>query len=275
MPWSPLDFHRKREEQKETKQNKRAWSPHVTRHSTAGIILQTARTIYKHLYPWHILSPVLHLCVFCLGPPRSAVAMSGSSCCHRNNPEECLWQVFHRRCLLLLDCGCLHGCMNRQANTSHTSWQQTLVFYWRSNTHEGVIYVTGRLARGPVGLFFVFVQYLDKCECIDITLPACCAFSLCYSFEREYREEEGWQSLFLFLHSSFSFSPGGTRWRICRKDRHEITSVISANTKVCQQQCRHKSTLKHSSPLPPLQLHLPLLSLLICQPCTWNHHLWK
>lgn len=104
--------------------------------SAAGAILRTARTIYKHLHPWHFLSPVLHLCGFCLGPPWSALAMPGSPClylCHRNNPVECLWRVYLRRCLLLLDCGCLHGCMNRQADTGHASWQQTLVFYWGSN----------------------------------------------------------------------------------------------------------------------------------------------
>lgn len=75
---------------------------------------------------------------FCLGPPWSALAMPGSPrlyLCHRSNPEECLWQVYRRCCLLLPDWGCLHGCMNRQANTSHRSWQQTLVFHWSSNKH--------------------------------------------------------------------------------------------------------------------------------------------
>lgn len=87
---------------------------------------------------WHFLSAVLHLCGFCLGPPRSALAMPGSPClylCHRNNPEECLWQVYRRCCLLLPDWGGLHGCMNRQAITSHASWQQTLAFYWSNNKH--------------------------------------------------------------------------------------------------------------------------------------------
>lgn len=111
--------------------------------SADSSILHTARTIYKHLPPWHFLSPVLHLCGFCPGPPRSALAMPGSPClylCHRNNPEECLWQVYRRCCLLLADWGCLHGCMNRQANTSHTGWQQTLVFYWSSNKHAVLVH---------------------------------------------------------------------------------------------------------------------------------------
>lgn len=113
------------------------------RRSAASTILHTARTIYKHLHPWHFLSPVLHLCGFCLGPPWSALAMPGSPClylCHRNNPKECLWQVNCRYWLLLLDWGCLHGCMNRQANTSHSNWQHTLVSYWSSNQNIVLMY---------------------------------------------------------------------------------------------------------------------------------------
>lgn len=80
-----------------------------------------------------------------------------------------------------------------------------------SSCIEDVIYVTRRLAQGPTGLF---LQYLDNCECIDIILPACCAFSLCYPFQREFWEEESWQSeaLFLFLHSSLSLFLFLSRW---------------------------------------------------------------
>lgn len=34
---------------------------------------------------------------------------------------------------------------------------------------------------------------------------------------------------------SFSLAPGGTRWRVRRKDKREITSVMSEKAKVCQK----------------------------------------
>lgn len=55
-----------------------------------------------------------------------------------------------------------------------------------NNKYKDVIYVTRRLAQGPVGcLFFWFcfvLQYLDNCEGIDIPLPVCRTFSLCCTF---------------------------------------------------------------------------------------------
>lgn len=83
------------------------------------------------------------------------------------------------------------------------------------------------------------------------------------------------------LSLSFSFFPGGTRWRVCWKDRLEITSVMSARAKVCQTQTslpRNRS-LSVLFP-PPLFCHLYSLlsislSLLICHQSIWNHHLCK
>lgn len=46
-----------------------------------------------------------------------------------------------------------------------------------TNTRTWFMWHVG-LLRGPWGCFSL--QYLDNCECIDITMPACCAFSLPY-----------------------------------------------------------------------------------------------
>lgn len=98
----------------------------------------------------------------------------------------------------------------RQANTSHTRWQRTLVFHWSSNKHAVLEHWGRDLCDMSAcsGARCFFLQYLDNCERIDIILPACCAFSLCYPFQGEFWEEESWQSeaLFLFLHSSLPLS---------------------------------------------------------------------
>lgn len=37
-------------------------------------------------------------------------------------------------------------------------------------------------------------------------------------------------------HILLCLLPGGTRWRLRRRDRQEITSVMSAKAKVCREQ---------------------------------------
>ncbi len=65
--------------------------------------------------------------------------------------------------------------------------------------------------------------------------------------------------------SSFSFSPGGTRWRVRRKDRQEVTSVMSAKAKVCQKRMllpkEHPETFSSSAFSSSSYLSLLLLSI--------------
>lgn len=63
---------------------------------------------------------------------------------------------------------------------------------------------------------------------------------------------------FLFV----SFSPGGTRWRVRRKDRQEITSVMSAKAKVCPKR-PHLPQLCSPSPPPSYSLVMKSPSLQI------------
>lgn len=75
-------------------------APQTNLMPTASTILHTARSICKH----RLITCPASLRLFCPGPPRSAPAMPGSPClylCHRGDPEECLWQVYRRCCLLL------------------------------------------------------------------------------------------------------------------------------------------------------------------------------
>lgn len=193
----------------------RTWCLRPAQSSTLHVLYINicSRDTSYHLY-------CISVVCFCVGPPWSALAMPGSPClylCHRNNPEECLWQVYHRCCLLLPDRGCLHGCMSRQANTSNASWQQTLFFYGSSNK-QAVLMHWGRdlcdMLRGPPVCFFFFFFTVSGQLCMYIISPACCAFSLCYPCQGEFWEEESWQSeaLLLSLHSSLSLSLSLSRW---------------------------------------------------------------
>lgn len=119
--------------------------------------------------------------------------------CHRNNPEECLWRVSHRCGLLLPRWACLHGCMNRQADTSRSCWQQTPLFFWSSNKNTVLVHWGRDLCDTRSGAHggCSFLQYLDNCECKDIISPACCAFWLEISkgIKKKWR---GWRSAACF-----------------------------------------------------------------------------
>ena len=218
--------------------------------SAAGTILHPARTIYKHLHPWHFLSPVLHLCGFCLGPPRSAPAMPGSPClyvCHWNNLEECLWRVIAGAgfccwsaavCMIVwVDKPPLATLAGRKHWSLTGAATNTVLGHRRRDLCDTSV-CSG--ARGAVFLFFV-LQYLDNCECIDFISPACCAFLVYVSPFKVLggRKLTQWRLVLVltFLSRLFSpsLSPGGTRCRARRKDRQEVTSVMSAKAKVCQE----------------------------------------
>ncbi len=182
--------------------------------TAASTLLHTARTIYKHLQPWHFLSPVLHLCGFfvrdlrevlslCLVPPActSAIGITlknafdkciadAAFCCQTG--AACM-DVWPDKPTLATLSGSKHWSFTEAATNMPTS------------CIEDVIYVTCWPIQGPTALFFL--QYLDNCECIDIISPACCVFSLCYLFSRGGKLTEWSLVLGLtFLSPSLSLS---------------------------------------------------------------------
>lgn len=149
-------------------------------------------------------------------------------------------------------------CMSRQANTSHASCLQTEAATDRLSSHRGRDLC--QHVQGPTSLFFSFTVSGQLCTYRHhITHMLCVKFTLACSggvLGGGALTERSLVLVFTFLF--VSFSTGGTRWRVRRMDRQEMTSVMSAKAKVCP---------KHLPHLP--RLYSPSLHH------QWYHHLCK
>lgn len=137
-----------------------------------------------------------------------------------------------------------------------------------------------------------FLQYLDNCVCISYhphVVPLVYVTLVKGSSGRRKVDRVKPCSC-RYIHLFLFLCPGGTRWRVRRKDRQGITSVMSAKAKVRQEQTsRPKESPEISSPssspafLSSFLLSLLLLSILfsisplssVCLSLNLNQHLNK
>lgn len=148
---------------------------------------------------YHLPCISLFFFFFCAGPPWSALAMPGSPCLylgHRNNPEECFWQVYRRMPPFVVwadkpTLATLAACKQKQQQTGCPHI-------------EDVIYVS--VFRGPPDcLFFPFTVSGQLCKYRHhITHMLRVKFTL---HSGGVQVERWWNgALFLSLHSSLSLS---------------------------------------------------------------------